>query len=243
MPGRIAVLVPCFNAADTIPELVARIAKFVQVRDLLMVDDGSADGTREAIRQSGARLLLHEQNHGKGEALKTGFAAVLEDGYDGVITLDADLQHLPEHLPLFLAAAVSFDIVVGTRSYRLANMPFLRWATNHLTSMVVSRLSGTRIHDSQSGYRYLSRRAVKDIPLATTKYDMESEQLIRAGKMGLRIGEVPIETLYHGSKSYIRPFKDTGRFFRMTWRNIFWRPERAYPGRDRRATPGSHRLL
>lgn len=224
MAGHIAVLVPCFNAADTISELVARITPFVPLRDVYLVDDGSVDGTRRAIEQSGARLLVHDVNRGKGEALKTGFAAVLADRYDGVITLDADLQHLPEHLPLFLESAESFDIIVGTRSYHLANMPFLRWATNHLTSLVVSWLGKTRIHDSQSGYRYLSRRAVADIPLATTKYDMESEQLIRAGKMGMRIGEVPIETVYRGSASYINPFKDTGRFIRMAWRNFFWRP-------------------
>jgi len=224
MPQRIAVLVPCYNAADTIPALAERILDFVSADDLLMVDDGSADGTREAIRGTGARLLVHELNRGKGEALKTGFAAVLEGDYDGVVTLDADLQHLPEHLPLFFNAASSNDIVVGTRAYFLANMPFLRWATNHLTSLVVSWLGGTRIHDSQSGYRYLSRRAVAEIPLTTTRYDMESEQLIRAGKMGMRIGEVPIETVYRGSKSYINPFRDTGRFVRMAWRNLFWRP-------------------
>lgn len=224
MPLRIAVLVPCYNAASTIPELIRRISEFVRVTDVFMVDDGSRDSTRAAIIESGANLIVHEQNKGKGEALRTGFAAIMKRGYDGLITIDADLQHLPEHLPAFLDAAERFDIVVGTRAYHLRNMPFLRWATNHLTSLVVTWLSGTKVHDSQSGYRYLSARAVRDVPLATVKYEMESEQLIRAGRMGMIIGETPIQTVYHGSKSYINPFIDTGRFIRMAFRNLVWKP-------------------
>jgi glycosyltransferase involved in cell wall biosynthesis len=224
MPLRIAVLVPCYNAAATIPDLTTRLANFVRPNDIFMVDDGSHDTTRDAILKSGAHLLVHDQNKGKGEALRTGFAAILNRGYDGLITIDADLQHLPEHLPAFMEAAERFDIVVGTRAYHLRNMPFLRWATNHLTSLVVSWLSGTKVHDSQSGYRYLSARAVRDVPLSTVKYDMESEQLIRAGRMGMAIGETRIQTVYHGSKSYINPFVDTARFIRMALRNLSWKP-------------------
>lgn len=225
MAQRIAVVVPCYNAADTIPELVRRINVFVPAADCFLVDDGSTDGTRAAIEVSGARLLVHESNQGKGEALRTGFAAALNADYEGVITLDADLQHLPEHLPDFLAAAPDYDIVVGTRAYHLRNMPLHRWATNHTTSAIVSWLAGAKVHDSQSGYRYLSARAVRDVPLSTFKYDMESEQLIRAGKLGMRIGEVPIETVYRGSRSYINPLLDTARFIRMAFRNLFWRPQ------------------
>ena len=224
MSQHIAVLVPCYNAAEWIEELVRRITPFVAASDIYLVDDGSADDTRSAIEKSGAVLLVHPQNKGKGEALRTGFAAILNAGYDGLITLDADLQHLPEHLPAFLEAAPEFDIVVGTRAYELRNMPVHRWATNHVTSMIVSWVGGTRIHDSQSGYRYLSARAVRDIPLSTVKYDMESEQLIRAARMGMKIGEVPVETVYCGSASYINPVADTVRFIRMACRNLFWRP-------------------
>lgn len=225
MALRIAVLVPCYNAARWIPELVVRITPFVPVGDVYLVDDGSTDGTRTAIAESGANLIVHEQNKGKGEALRTGFAAILNAGYDGLITLDADLQHLPEHLPAFIEAAPEYDIVVGTRAYHLRNMPLHRWATNHTTSRVVSWLAGVRIHDSQSGYRYLSARAVRDVPLSTVKYDMESEQLIRSARMGMKIGEVPIETVYGGSESYINPLADTIRFIRMAWRNLFWKPD------------------
>jgi len=222
---RVAALAPCYNTAGTIADLVRRISVFIPVTDTFLVDDGSSDETRAAIEQAGVHMLTHPQNRGKGEALRTGYAAVLERGYDGLIALDADLQHLPEHLPAFLEAAPHYDIVVGTRDYSLRNMPFLRWLVNHTTSLVVSWLSGTRVRDSQSGYRYLSVRAIRDVPLATVKYDLESEQLIRAGRMGMKIGEIPIETVYTGSHSYINPFVDTGRFIRMALRNLFWRPK------------------
>jgi hypothetical protein len=104
-------------------------------------------------------------------------------------------------------------------------MPLDRWMTNKVTSHVVSALAGTRLSDSQSGFRYLSRDAMDRITLATANYDMESEQLIRAGRMGMRIGEVPITTVYSGEASHIKPWRDTVRFVRMVLRNLTWKPD------------------
>jgi len=231
MPHRTAVIVPCYNAADTVPELVRRTEVFVPRRDIFCVNDGSQDDTRRVIEAAGVRLLDHERNRGKGEALQTAFGVVVDAGYDGAVTIDADLQHLPEHLPAFLERAPDCDVIVGTRAYHLRNMPFDRWFVNHLTSLIVSALAGTRVRDCQSGYRYLSARAMRDIPLSTTRYDMEAEQLIRAGRMGLRISGVFIETVYTDSESYIHPWRDTIRFIQMAFRNLFWRP--SHPSRSR----------
>jgi glycosyltransferase involved in cell wall biosynthesis len=221
--ARIAILVPCYNAADTIAELVTRISSYASLDDVYVVDDGSVDGSRAAIVASGAHLLVHEQNRGKGEALRTGFDEILSRGYTGAITLDADLQHLPEHLPAFLKVVADYDIVVGTRDYNLRNMPVHRWATNRLTSLIVSWLGRTSVRDCQSGYRYCSDMVMRDVPLSTANYDMEAEQLIRSGRMGLRIGAIPVKTVYRGSASYINPVVDTIRFIRMAFRNMFWR--------------------
>lgn len=223
-PPRIAILIPCYNAADTIPELVKQISVHVSVNDVYVVDDGSTDQSAQRISDSGAHLLVHEVNRGKGEALQTGFREILERGYTGAITLDADLQHLPEHIPAFLSVLSSFDVVVGTRDYSLRNMPVHRWATNRLTSLIVSWIGGVRVRDCQSGYRYLSVSVMGDVPLSTANYDMEAEQLIRAGRMGMRIGEIPVKTVYRGSASHINPIIDTIRFIRMAFKNLLWRP-------------------
>ena len=224
MPNLVAVVVPCYKAEATIGELVRRVALHVPPQHVYCVDDGSDDGTTGAILGSGAHLLKHEVNLGKGRALQTAFAEVVRREYSGAVAMDADLQHLPEELPRFLSAAAAFDVVIGTRDYDVHNMPFDRYLTNRVTSLVTSALAGTPVSDSQSGYRYLSRRALTEVPLAGSRYDMESEQIIRAGRLGLRIGEVSISTVYSGAASHIRPGADTVRFVRMVFRNLFWRP-------------------
>jgi len=85
---------------------------------------------------------------------------------------------------------------------------------------MISKMAGQRVTDSQSGYRLITTKVWHLIPLATTGYDLESEILIKAGKMGFKIGEVPIETIYTGGKSYINPLADTWRFIRLVWRNL-----------------------
>ena len=219
---RVAILIPCYNAVNTIAELVAQISDHIPLDDIFVVDDGSTDRSGESVAGSGAHLLVHEKNRGKGEALQTGFREILGRNYTGALTLDADLQHLPEHIPAFLCEVSSFDVVVGTRDYTLRNMPIHRWATNRLTSLVVSWIGGVSVRDCQSGYRYLSASVMRDVPLSTSNYDMEAEQLIRAGRMGMRIGDVPVKTVYRGSASHINPWVDTIRFIRMASRNLFW---------------------
>jgi glycosyltransferase involved in cell wall biosynthesis len=166
--------------------------------------------------------LEHEDNRGKGEALKTGFDFAAKRDFAAVITLDADLQHAPESIPAFIEAyrEATCDIVVGARNIALSVMPFARWWTNRTTSWIISKMVKQRITDSQSGYRLIATRVWQNIPLSTTGYDLESEILIKAGKMGYRIGEVPIETIYTGGKSYINPWADTWRFIKLVWRNL-----------------------
>jgi glycosyltransferase involved in cell wall biosynthesis len=114
------------------------------------------------------------------------------------------------------------DILVGTRERNLKMMPFSRWLTNNLTSMIVSIMGFTNVRDSQSGYRYISAEVLKSIRLKTKKYELESELLIKAGRKGFKISPVYISTIYQGSKSFINPFVDTGRFIKLMWKALFW---------------------
>ena len=114
------------------------------------------------------------------------------------------------------------DILVGTRERNLKIMPFSRWLTNNLTSMIVSIMGFTNVRDSQSGYRYISTGVLKSIRLKTKKYELESELLIKAGRKGFKISPVYISTIYQGSKSFINPFVDTGRFIKLMWKSLFW---------------------
>lgn len=221
---KLAILIPAYNASQTLPELIRKIGDEFPCKDIIVVDDGSQDDTIKVAIKAGVTLLGHPVNRGKGEALRTGFQYAVQNNYDFVITLDADLQHKPEELKLFVEVSQngSYDLIVGTRDFSFKNMPFERVVTNFVSSAILTLLSGQKIRDSQSGYRMISSRILREVKLKCRKYDLESELLIKAGRKGFRIGLVPISTVYEGSRSFINPLVDTGRFIKICWKSLFW---------------------
>ena len=221
---KLLIIIPAYNASSTIPSLIEQISPFIERENILVVDDGSKDDTFAVVERSEVRILRHKRNKGKGEALLTGFRYALDNGYDAVVTMDADLQHDPQFIPDFLEIfrKNSPDIIIGTRTIELKTMPFSRWLTNNLTSIIVSVLGGTKVRDSQSGYRLISAKVLNKIRLVTKKYDLESELLIKAGRVKFKIDSVFISTLYPGSRSFINPLVDTKRFIKLMWRSLWW---------------------
>jgi glycosyltransferase involved in cell wall biosynthesis len=189
-----------------------------------VVDDGSRDATAEVARQFGARVISFAGNRGKGHALIAGFEAL--PGYDAVIALDADGQHPPACVPSFVAAAeAGADVVLGRRVFG-GDMPAMRRFANAFSSHWTTALAGQRISDSQCGYR-LYRRAVLDrVPVTPGRYEVESEMAVRAARLGFRVAEVEIPTVYGEEKSGIRLTRDVprivGTLVRLT-------AERAFP--------------
>lgn len=224
MPQRILAVLPSYNVARHLPELLGRMRACVPQIEPCVIDDGSADSTADTARAAGATVLVHPQNRGKGEALKTGFAHALAHGYDAVLTMDADLQHLPEEIAGLLERwRAGADVVVGSRMHANQNMPWLRKRTNEFTSAVVGRLAGVRIPDSQSGFRLFAIDVLRSIQLESSRYDLESEILIKAGRLGYSIQSAPISTVYRDEHSSIHPVVDTLRFFRLVFRARRWR--------------------
>ena len=220
------VLLPGYNVAPHLAGLVPRIRVALPTSPLLLVDDGSIDGTAEVARGLGLRVLQHERNRGKGVALRTGFALACSEGAAAVLTLDADGQHAPEEAPRFVRAwQAGAQVVVGDRMDATADMPWLRLQTNRFTSSVISRLAGTPIPDSQNGYRLFDAVVLRSIELESERYDLESEVLIKAGRMGFTIASVPISTIYGDQVSSIHPVQDTLRFVRLVTRAQRWRRE------------------
>jgi glycosyltransferase involved in cell wall biosynthesis len=221
--NKIAIIIPAYNAGTTIAELIEKTSRFVGREDIVIIDDGSCDQTLEIAGGTGAVILRHEANKGKGEALKTGFEYARRRAYPAVITLDADLQHDPECIPDFVRKASEFSgIIIGTRRRNLKIMPFGRWLSNNLTSTIVSVLAGQSIRDSQSGYRLITAQVLKRVKLESGKYDLESEILIKAKRKGFEIAETPIGTLYAGGRSSINPLVDAVRFIRLMWKSLWW---------------------
>ena len=216
----VGVILPALNAARHLPALIADIRSEQPEIRILVVDDGSSDGTAETATAAGAEVIVHPQNRGKGAALESGYYWALTGRLDWVFTMDSDGQHLPAEMGAFSERAErgGFDVVVGDRMAQTENMPWIREATNHFTSWVISRLAGCRIPDSQNGFRLYRTACLEGLTLTSKRYDSESEILVRLARRGFKIGSVAVSTVYGEQTSSINPLVDTGRFFRLVWR-------------------------
>ena len=207
---RVAALVPAYQAAAKLGEVLLRLQALELPPTVLVVDDGSRDATAEVARQHGARVLSFAGNRGKGHALLAGFAA-LRGEFDAVVTLDADGQHPPECLPDFVRAAeAGADLVLGRRA-RTPEMPSSRRFANGFSSGWATWLAGQRVSDSQCGYRLHSRRVLERTPLTPGRYEVETELVVRAARLGFRLAEVEIPTVYGGERSQIHALRDVPR--------------------------------
>jgi glycosyltransferase involved in cell wall biosynthesis len=217
-----AIIIPAYNAGDSLNSLLTRLLEFAPKHDIIVIDDGSQDGTAEAAKLSGVEVMIHQYNKGKGAALRSGFVWALRKGYDAVITIDADGQHDPKYIPrlIDLIDTGHYDIVVGSRRKEFGRMSLARYLSNNITSVVVSILAGQRIADSQSGYRIIRAGVLKNVKLETSRYQMESELLIKAGRQGFKIGSLGITNI-PGGTSHISHLKDTLRFIKMAVQT-FW---------------------
>jgi glycosyltransferase involved in cell wall biosynthesis len=216
-----AVLIPAFNAAQTVGRLLAGLKSFDGIQRILVVDDGSSDETVAIAKAEGAVVLSHGTNRGKGAALRTGFHYILsETSLDSVITMDADLQHDPKDVPSFLAAwqQGKLDLVLGCRKKLGSGMPLHRILSNSITSALVSARTGVTIRDSQTGFRLIGRRVLTSIEVEADGYEAETEILIKAAKAGFRIGSVPIATIYGGAPSHMTHWTTTKRFLHVLFR-------------------------
>ena len=210
----VAAVIPAYCEEKHVGGVVERTLK--QLDRVLVVDDGSSDTTAATARAAGAEVLVHERNLGKGESIKAGLRYWLERGFQHVVILDADGQHLPEEISRFIAAApLGAELLVGTRMNDVRQMPLLRRVVNRYMSHRISRLCGQEIPDSQCGFRMLHASIIPDLLEGAARFDYETEMLIVVSRKGRRIGAVPISTVYSDEVSSIHPVRDTIRFLKL----------------------------
>ena len=213
--GRGCAIIPCYREGGRIGTVVGAVRAYLP--DVIVVDDGSPDATADEARQAGAQVIRHEVNQGKGAALETGFQAARERRFDFVVTLDGDGQHAAVDLPRFVETyqTTGTPVLVGNRMADTRSMPRLRWLTNRLMSWLLSREMGQRVPDTQCGYRLYQLAVVPPVAAESKRFAAESEILMDLSDRGIRIGSVPVATLYGTETSKIHPVKDTLRFIRM----------------------------
>ena len=205
------IVIPAYQAEHSIGPLLKEINLYgIQV---IVVDDASTDHTAAEAEKAGAFVVRRAKNGGKGAALRNGFSIALLKNFEWVLTMDADGQHLASEIPLFLAAASNADMVMGDRMTNPVGMPKDRQMTNRWMSSLLSKMIGQKIPDSQCGFRMISHRVLETITLVCDHYEIESEMLVKAARSGFKISSVPITSVYQGSRSFIKPVRDTMRFF------------------------------
>ena len=211
----VAAVIPSYNEEKHIADVVLRTRK--QLDHVLVVDDGSKDGTAARARDNGAEVVVHSENRGKGETIKTGLRYWLERQMTWVIVLDADGQHRPEEIGNFLRAGLSdgASLLLGNRMKDVSSMPLVRRMVNRYMSRKISQVCGQEIPDTQCGFRMLHRHLIPDVLGGANRFDYETEMLIIASRRGFRIESVPISTVYSDEVSSIHPVRDTLRFFKL----------------------------
>jgi glycosyltransferase involved in cell wall biosynthesis len=207
----ICIVIPAYNAEKTILSVVREA--LLTGLPLLVVDDGSLDQTARRVRQLPLSLISLERNCGKGAALRAGFQWALSQGFDGVVTVDADGQHEVAAIPQLTQAAKArgFDILIASRFSQFEDMAGLRRYWNRFGVWCMRKRTGFEINDSQSGFRYYSAGLLRQVQLEKDGYDMEMEILLKAWRDGFVIGSLPIAARVADGRptSHYRAVRDT----------------------------------
>jgi glycosyltransferase involved in cell wall biosynthesis len=227
-----AAVIPAYQDEKHIADIVRRTRE--RLEHVLVVDDGSGDQTAQRAREAGAEVVAHDENRGKGEAIKTGLthwlaaantsphaAGGLDREVIWVSLLDSDGQHLPEEIDRFLAAAACATeptFLIGNRMNNVTGMPIIRRVVNRYMSRQISRVCKQEIPDTQCGFRMLDRHLIPQLLGGGDRFDYDTEVLIIASRKGYRIESVPITTVYTDQVSKIRPLRDAIRFLKLMWR-------------------------
>jgi glycosyltransferase involved in cell wall biosynthesis len=212
--NKIAAIIPFYNERGTINQIIQNTLKRVDA--VIAIDDGSRDNSSENITfRENITLLKNSTNRGKGFALRKGLIYAVENGFDEIITLDADLQHDPDEISLLCSKLDDYHIVIGNRLNNVKGMPLQRRMSNKITSFLLSIKTGQKILDSQSGFRAYRAEVIKNITTTEDGYEAESEILIKASLNGYQIGFADISTIYGDEISKMNPVTSTIGFIKL----------------------------
>ena len=216
---KVWVVIPAYNERFSLVGVLEDVME--KGFPVLVVDDGSADNTYEVAKKKANLVIRNEKNFGKGLSLSKGITHLLKNtDFDYVITMDADGQHSPLDLEKFTnEAKAGTDFVVGNRMSNPAGMPFVRIITNMFMSWIISKAADQKIPDTQCGFRLIKRDILEKLAIKSKKFEIESEIIIKAARLGTPIKSIPIRSVYFkNQQSKIRPLRDALRFWKFIFR-------------------------
>ncbi len=223
-PKSLAIAIPAYKAEKELTQFLPHLIQFVPAEQITVLLDGVYDNSEEVCKRLNVNCSVHTENRGKGAALFSLFD-LLKNDFQWIVTMDADGQHDPEDLQQFIKSIEQIDekhgLILGSRPRSKSTMPLLRRFSNGTTSGFISLVTGQKIEDSQCGYRAYRSEPIDSLRCNSTRFEMESEYIIRAAAKGIRVTNVPISTNYNGETSHISHVKDTLRWISIVFKTIF----------------------
>jgi glycosyltransferase involved in cell wall biosynthesis len=209
-PEQTSVVIPAFNEADVIGDVVAALARSAAWHEILVVDDGSADRTSAAAEAAGARVIRHPYNKGNGASVKSG---IREATGEYVLIIDADGQHPPEDAARLVSRLGEYDLVVGARAHS-TQATLARRLGNHLLNGLATYLTGRPIPDLTSGFRAARRKHLREfLHLLPARFSTPTTTTLAFVKAGYNVAFEPIEARARVGSSKIRLLRDGAKFF------------------------------
>ena len=209
----VCAIIPAYNAETSVGEIIERTKEYIP--RVIVVNDGSTDRTEDVARSRKTEVVSIPSNRGKGYALRQGFHLAMSNGCKAILTLDADGQHDPADIPKFLNAHQrdSRAILIGSRMAQADHFPTQRYYSNRTAAYFISKALGQYLEDTQCGFRLYPTETLRLIPLTTSRFQTETEVLLRAVRRGIRLSSVPVKNIYNlngnAPRSNFRPVVDT----------------------------------
>ena len=210
------IIIPAYREGKRIADVVKRVKK-QGFSNVVVVDDGSPDKTREKAEAAGAIVLRHIINMHKGASMLTGSVFALKNGAKALVFVDGDGQHAPEEIPLFLKELnAGHDIVFGARR-ESKKMPFQRRLGKLLVRNAVRILYDISLHDVLCGYRAMTQKGFQKVKWTSRDYNVECEMVAMAGKKNLKYKEITISTIYHNKYKGVTMLHGFGFLWKLLW--------------------------
>jgi dolichol-phosphate mannosyltransferase len=197
------IALPAYNEQKDIGFIISQIKKYDL--DILVIDDGSTDGTQEQLSNiENINTIVHEKNLGYGQTIIDAFKYGISNGYDSIITMDCDGQHIPDELQIFLTQISDYDIVSGSRYLIQTNkldpqIPPDRYAINIEITQILNETTTLNLTDSFCGFKAYKTDAIKKMKLTEKGYGMPLQLWMQAWKSGLSIKEIPVKLIYNNA--------------------------------------------
>ncbi len=227
---RCVAIIPVYNNASTVGDVVGRVKNFID--EVIVVNDGSTDGTGEILAEiDGIELISYPDNRGKGHALRRGLAAADRQGFRYALTIDADGQHFPEDIGLFLEQAERTPgaLVIGARNLAQENMPAKNTFANRFSNFWFRLETGKKMDDTQSGFRLWPLEPMRGMRFVTSRYEFELESAVRLAWKGVPVVNIPVRVWYAPDEERVSHFKPLRDFSRISLLNsvlvliaLFW---------------------